>query len=269
MEAYPVEVAAEPVEVPAPDVQRRVSEPSTTVESHPVDAHMEPVAPSAPDVQRRTVDRAASLSHVRDPRVLARRPSQVMPPARPSLPLSERHAPAVLPQTQPPVQETPAATIQRALDVVAAEEVRSPAAALAAADVIQRTAESRSRPVQPPRRAVREKKQRAALPLAKLRSGQTTVQRTPEEEERRETFIGASEGSGPQSISGPDQARRSASSRTGDVSGTQASVIGVAPVAPQEETEATEQPDLDLLARAILPLVKRMIALERERRPVW
>jgi hypothetical protein len=41
------------------------------------------------------------------------------------------------------------------------------------------------------------------------------------------------------------------------------------PPNPQPEEEPVAPPDLDQLARQILPRIKRIMAVERERQPAW
>ena len=192
------------------------------------------------------------------------------------MPLSDRRPPALLPQAQ--VQAAPAPVVQRSPEatgfVPGAEAFRSASGATGAAEVIQREAESRWQSARPARRTERERRPRTAMPLAKppVRSSsaaaQSVVQRKENDGEHREAFVGSSAASGPQFIDGPDRADRSESQGSNAAAREGVSSLS-AYVPPDVEAETQDQPDLDLLARAILPLVKRMMALERERRPAW
>jgi hypothetical protein len=250
--------------ISAPDVQRSIAEPRAVMSPRPIGP-----AQSARDPIRRMSAPGGAIAQARDPRLLARRRAPASPPAALWMALSARRPLAVLPQAH----ATPSATVQRMPVATSLAPqvgaVRPPTVTPQSADAVQRAAETRQS-VRSARRTEQGKRQRAALPLVKAlaKTRPATVQRQTEDDERRENFIGASEASGPQSVSGPDQsARRRSSSAAEPVSESSLPLSSYTP--PDTETEPGEGPDLDLLARAILPLVKRMMALERERRSAW
>jgi hypothetical protein len=113
---------------------------------------------------------------------------------------------------------------------------------------------------------------RVPLPLAKLRttksassstsavtsSSQETIQRSPTS--TSEAFVGATAGNGPRGLTQSEnlggvlpQSTRDPVYSSGDRGG-------------EDGNENKKEPDLDRLARAIVPLVKRMLKIERERR---
>jgi hypothetical protein len=115
----------------------------------------------------------------------------------------------------------------------------------ASAERVQRTPAAPSQAASSARRA-----QSAPLPLAKLRTGSSvqTVQR--EETPQPATASSASSNGASQEVTLP------------------VTTLVTEPANDQEEeiTNSDDREDLDEVAKAILPLVKRLLTLERERR---
>jgi hypothetical protein len=98
--------------------------------------------------------------------------------------------------------------------------------------------------------------QRAPLTLAKSRTatGKDVVQRDKETDEVGEKFVGVTEGSSPRSTTQPEMLK-----------GARATSKNPCEDCDDDDGKKLEK-DLDRLARAILPVVKRMMAIERDRR---
>jgi hypothetical protein len=241
---------------------------------------------SAPPAIQRTPEVAPfrPINRYRDPRVLARSVEPSQPVLQANLPLSRTESPAVLPQARM-IAPMPLATksnsaanvaVQRQMaNVNEAMRVEAPAPGGVSAPAIQRSPEKsngRTRPAE--HRAIRVHAplsrraaavRRSPLPLSKLRTSSSTpvVQRT--QDDPVETYAGATlansrRGTVQTQNLGGDNAE--VTSRNGSANGL---VTNVAPVESENGNARDAAPDLDRLARAILPVIKRMLAIERDR----
>jgi hypothetical protein len=252
--------------------------------------------PSQPLVQRESMGEAfRPLTRLRDPRLSTRLSESVVPPRVKELPLNLLESTAVLPQARTPAAMPLASerVQRRAVAQTALTERTGPElvpqvgnAAFAASPIassvvphIQRMPDiqrdstrnaSRQAANRERTRAVsvrpKEKVRRSPMPLAKVTRATRTesVQREPEE--IRETFVGSTAG---------NSARASTQTENLGVSGENHSMNSL-PNSQSDSHQNNHQneqradnaaaPDLDRLARAILPVVKRMLAIERDRR---
>jgi hypothetical protein len=145
---------------------------------------------------------------------------------------------------------------------------------IGAPPLIQRTPEENGaaekrpshRAVRVPPPSSRPKVQRAPLPLAKQRTSSKVIQRT-EDDEVPETYLGTTAGDGArgstqtQNLGGSDANFASKNSIMNSDNG-QSDGSG----SGDKKDEKKDAPDLDRLARAILPIIKRMLSVERNRR---
>jgi hypothetical protein len=211
------------------------------------------------------------INRYRDPRVLARSTEASQATVQSDLPLTQGAPAAILPQARvspplplatPRVQRTPASTGNVAPNVVSVNDVRERVApATVDAPTVQRRSESAT--TQPTRERAKSSEgksvRRAPLPLAKKRpttEAQESIQRYPDH--KSELFIGAS---------AANSMRGTTSSQSVGASN------GGSPGSSTTESESkgdvkneNSAPDLDRLARAILPTIKQMLAIERDRK---
>ena len=242
------------------------------------------------------------ITRHRDPRILARKVEPSRPVIQPDLALSRNEALAVLPQARVAsapsvadvVQRTPVHTAQRLAVEAPVSKVSGPASIgpvpMTASPSIQRSPDETTvadRPVADLSVASERVRvqsvsprsssviRRTPLTLAKLRvsSSQSTVQREETEEVGRDSFIGASAGDGirgstePQRMSGITVQQSKSPVLQRNPSTPSSEDEGIEDESSeQNETRRQEAPNLDLIARAIVPLVKRMLTIERERR---
>ena len=240
---------------------------------------------AAPPAIQRTPEVAPfrPINRYRDPRVLARSVEPSQPVLQANLPLSRTESPAVLPQARM-IAPMPLATksnsaanvaVQRQMaNVNEAMRVESPAPGGASAPAIQRSPEKsngRTRPAE--HRAIRVHAplsrraaavRRSPLPLSKLRtsSSEPVVQRTlddPVETYTGATLANSRRGTVQTQNLGGDNAEVTNRNAANGI------VTNVAPVVPENGNAKDAAPDLDRLARAILPVIKRMLAIERDR----
>jgi hypothetical protein len=121
--------------------------------------------------------------------------------------------------------------------------------------------------VQPPSSRASSVVRRSALPLAKLRTAPDKQVAQRDVDDVDNAFVGASAANSArarvQTENFGGAARNGVIQRAAD----QQTTLPVATVRAEPQQKADDDaPDLDRLARAILPVIKRMLAIERERR---
>jgi hypothetical protein len=250
------------------------------------------LSPAQTTVQRTSEN--APFRHInryRDPRVLARAVEPNSSSLQSELALTGNESTAVLPQARvASAMPLASATIQRTLANVKEERAvefpmtqRMDAPVVGqvaeASPALQRSPEQKSKReknagrkslrVQPPSARASSVVRRSALPLAKLRTAphEQVAQRDVDDVDN--AFVGASAANSArarvqtENFGGTDVAGRNGIIQR---SADQQTAPG-APVQTEQRQKADDDaPDLDRLARAILPVIKRMLAIERDRR---
>jgi hypothetical protein len=255
---------------PAPSVQ--LNTPATTRAEPGVQVTPEFVHPA------REVAPFLPINRYRDPRVLARKVDGTQSPALADLPLNRVEPAGVLPQARstPPLPFV-ATRVQRQR-AVTATEIDLPQIGSNAPMRVRRRVDEKSERSQPrearrsqssPHSGIRTSTvQRTPLPLAKLRTGTNghVVQRDPTTD-LDDSFVGStstvsSRGkTQTENLGGVDLQTRKAAMKKKEEAAKKSS-----PASCDEEGSNGKDQDLDRLARAILPVVKRMLAIERDRR---